>query len=87
MENFTEREYINDAGVLVNERTYPDRKEWRYTDEKGHVVLETSDGWLFIDGICHEEPGTAEDFDTYSVEVQNGDGYYSNGHFIRYRDV
>lgn len=25
---------------------------------------------------CHGEPGTDADFDTYAVQVQNGEGYY-----------
>ena len=33
------------------------------------------------------EYGTDEEFDRYSVEVQNGDGYYDcTGRFVRYRD-
>lgn len=31
------------------------------------------------------EPGSDADFDRYSVEVQNGDGYYdNNGRFHRF---
>ena len=48
-----------------------------YTDEIGN--------YFDKDGTLLAEVGTDEDFDRYSVEVQNGDGYYnSNGRFVRY---
>ena len=61
------------------------RKENRYIDENGHKVVETEDGYIFVDGSCVAEPGTDADFDRYAVEVQNGDGYYDeDGKFRRY---
>lgn len=61
------------------------RKENRYIDENGHEVVETEDGYIFVDGSCVAEPGTDADFDRYAVEVQNGDGYYDkDGKFRRY---
>lgn len=48
-----------------------------YTDEIGN--------YFDKNGSILAEVGTDADFDRYSVEVQNGDGYYdSNGHFQRY---
>lgn len=48
-----------------------------YTDEKGNLFDEN--------GSILAEAGTDADFDRYSVEVQNGDGYYdNNGRFQRY---
>ena len=45
-----------------------------YYDENGHFV------------VLEEYGLSDEDTDKYAVEVQNGDGYYSHGSFIRYRD-
>lgn len=56
----------------------------KYKDENGNII-EEGDGWLFINGSCIQEPGTDADFDRYSVDVQNGNGYYDNyGKFRRY---
>lgn len=53
---------------------YQDEHIGGYFADDGHLV------------VC-EEYGTDEDFDLYSVEVQNGDGYYdSTGSFVRYKD-
>lgn len=55
--------------------------EWYQDDHIGGYFAD--DGHLVV---C-EEYGSDEDFDTYSVEVQNGDGYYdSAGTFVRFRD-
>ncbi|MBR1508440.1 MAG: hypothetical protein IJ619_10605 [Eubacterium sp.] len=59
--------------------------ERKYTDEEGNEIIETKDGYVFVNGICVVEPGTDADFDRHAVEVQNGDGYYnSSGKFVRY---
>lgn len=51
-----------------------------YKDEKGNEIIETEDGYIFINGSCVAEPGTDADFDRYAIEVQNGDAFYdSNG--------
>ena len=56
----------------------------KHIDENGHEVVETEDGYIFVDGSCVAEPGTDADFDRYAVEVQNGDGYYDeDGKFRR----
>lgn len=53
-----------------------------YFDEKGHEIVETKEGFIFVDGSCVAEPGTDADFDRYAVEVQNGVGYYDkNGKY------
>ena len=53
---------------------YQDDHIGGYFDEKGKLV------------VC-EEYGSDEDFDKYSVDVQNGSGYYdSSGRFKRYYD-
>ena len=53
---------------------YDDGQISGYFDENGHLV------------VC-EEYGTDEELGRYSVEVQNGDGYYdSTGKFRRYKD-
>ena len=50
-----------------------DEKVSGYYDDNGHF------------GVC-EEYGTDEELGRYSVEVQNGDGYYdSTGKFIGYK--
>lgn len=51
---------------------YQDEHIGGYFDKYGRLIV-----------CC--ECGTDEDFDRYSVEVQNGDGYYdSNGRYVRY---
>lgn len=64
---------------------YLDAEKVPYTFHYENGCYETSDGFFFsADGTCLAEPGTDADFDTYAVEVQNGDGYYnSDGHFVR----
>lgn len=58
-----------------------------YYDDKGNHILETDDGYIFINGSCVAEPCTDEQCDKYAVEVMNGDGYYnSEGRFVRFRD-
>lgn len=48
-----------------------------YTDEHGN--------YFDKNGSILAEAGTDEDFDRYSIEVQNEQGYYnSNGKFVRY---
>ena len=62
-------------------------KDNRYIDNQGHEIVETEDGFVFIDGECVAEPGTDQDFDKYAVEVMNGSGYYDeSGKFRRYRE-
>ena len=59
--------------------------ERKYIDEKGNEIVETSDGFIFINGSCVQEPGADADFDQYAVEVQNGAGYYDeNGRYVSY---
>ncbi|MBE5883382.1 MAG: hypothetical protein E7291_03000 [Lachnospiraceae bacterium] len=54
---------------------YHDKYIGGYFANDGHLV------------VC-EEYGTDEYFDLYSVEVQNGDGYYdSTGSFVRYKNI
>ena len=58
----------------------------KYTDDEGHLI-EEGEGWLFVNGVCYAQPGTDEDFDTYAVEVQNGEGYYDgSGKFRWYKN-
>lgn len=48
---------------------------------RGNVAGYINENGRFI--VC-EEYGTDEQFDKYSTEVQNGDGYYDDdGHFVR----
>ena len=50
-----------------------------FTDEIGNIFDKN--------GNILEEIGTDKDFDRYSIEVQNGEGYYStDGKFVRYRN-
>lgn len=57
----------------------------KYIDNLGNEVLVTDEGYVFVNGSCICEAGTDEDFDRYSVEVQNGDGYYDQcGKFRKY---
>lgn len=52
---------------------YQDKYIGGYFDNSGHLV------------VCEEYGLTDADTDKYSVEVQNGDGYYdSNGNFNYY---
>lgn len=54
-------------------------------NEEKQKVEETDDGCIFIDGVCVAEPGSDADFDRYSVEVQNGEGFYDElGHYRSY---
>ena len=56
--------------------------DWYQDDKIGGYF--NADGKLVV---C-EENGTDAEFDRYSVEVQNGEGYYdSQGKFRRYKDV
>lgn len=63
---------------------------WEHTwkDKNGDNLLETSNGYVFVNDVCVQEPGSDADFDRYAVEVQNGTGYYDqSGSFVRFRDV
>lgn len=61
------------------------REEYKYIDDKGNEIIETNDGFIFINGSCVAEPGTDADFDRYAIEIQNNDGYYDKkGKYRRY---
>lgn len=63
-------------------------EEHKYIDERGNEILETADGYIFINGSCVAEPGTDADFDRYSTEVQNGEGYYNDsGKYVSYKSA
>lgn len=49
-------------------------------------LIEISDrGDVYFNGSLVEEAGTDADFDTHSIDVQNGEGYYDcTGKYISY---
>lgn len=49
-------------------------------DGRKWVVDGNCAGWLYPDGhfVCECESGTDEQLDKYSIEVQNGEGYYDD---------
>lgn len=58
-----------------------------YFDEKGNKIYIDDIGNVFVNDSLVEEVGTDADFDRYSVEVQNGFGYYnSSGRFVFYEN-
>lgn len=57
--------------------------KYRWYQDEYIGGYEYEDGYLEV----FEEYGRDEELDKYSIEVQNGDGYYnSEGRFIRYRN-
>lgn len=58
-----------------------------YFDEKGNKIYIDDIGNVFVNDSLVEEVGSDADFDSYSVEVQNGSGYYnSSGRFVFYEN-